>query len=98
MLATATGYKSITLQNGGSLGRSGAGGRIGKPMEVKFSREFDAQRERFAFRFTCEHCAHFDDEKEVCIHGFPNEMHRLGYYIAEKRPKTIVFCKDFDLG
>ena len=67
-------------------------------MEVKFSPEFEAQRVRFDFCFTCEHCAHFDDETDECLHGFPNQMHRLGYYESTPRPETILFCKDFDLG
>jgi hypothetical protein len=67
-------------------------------MEVKFSPDFEAQCERFGFCFTCEHCAHFDDETGECLHGFPNGMHRLAYYTAPKKPATILFCKDFDLG
>ena len=67
-------------------------------MEVKYSSEFDEQRQQYGFCFTCEHCAHFDDETEACLHGFPNKMHRLGYYRTEPRPRTILFCKDFDLG
>ena len=66
-------------------------------MEVAHSVEFDRQRERYTFRFTCEHCAHFDEGPEVCLHGYPCEMHRLGFYEAEPPPRTILFCKDFDL-
>ena len=66
-------------------------------MEVDFKISFDEQRNRFSFCFTCEHCAHFDSDKEVCLHGFPNEMHRLAYYEQTPRPRTILFCKDFDL-
>ena len=66
-------------------------------MEVPFSPNFEQQVERFAFHFTCEHCAHFDDRTGNCLHGFPNRMHRLAYYRAIPRPKTILFCKDFDL-
>jgi hypothetical protein len=67
-------------------------------MEVSYNPKFDEQRERYSFCFTCEHCAHFDTDKEVCLHGFPNKMHRLRYYRKEPRPKGILFCKDFDLG
>ncbi|MCP4680495.1 MAG: hypothetical protein GY854_34435 [Deltaproteobacteria bacterium] len=66
-------------------------------MEVAYDTDFDSQRERYHFCFTCEHCAHFDDETGDCLHGFPSHMHRLTYYLAEPKPLTILFCKDFDL-
>jgi hypothetical protein len=66
-------------------------------MEVAFRPEFDEERERLSFRFTCEDCAHFDDAAGECLHGFPNAVHRLARYAGEPRPATIVFCKDFDL-
>jgi hypothetical protein len=66
-------------------------------MEVVRGPEFDEERERLSFRFTCEDCAHFDDRRGSCLHGFPNALHRLDRYLREPRPATIVFCKDFDL-
>ncbi len=66
-------------------------------MEVPNNPTFDEQRERYSFRFTCDHCVHYDDYQNVCIHGFPNEMHMLEPYESEQKPKTILFCKDFDL-
>ena len=66
-------------------------------MEVAYNLEFERQRERFTFCFTCEHCAHFDDDGETCLHGFPCEMHRLRFYEKDPPPATILFCKDFDL-
>ena len=66
-------------------------------MEVVFRPEFDAQRRAYAFRFACEHCAHFDERDGACLHGFPNELHRLARYEGSPRPAVIVFCKDFDL-
>lgn len=56
---------------------------------------FRQQRERYALRFTCEHCALFDPEREACAHGFPTEEHRLAYYARADAP--LVFCKDFEL-
>jgi hypothetical protein len=67
-------------------------------MEVAFDATFDEQRKRFSFCFTCEHCAHFDTDSGECLHGFPNHMHRLSYYEHTPPPRTILFCKDFDLG
>ena len=57
--------------------------------------DFPQQRERVALRFTCEHCALFDPERESCAHGFPTEEHRDRHYA---RPGALlVFCKDFEL-
>ena len=66
-------------------------------MEVALGPEFDEERERLSFRFTCEDCAHFDERDGGCLHGFPNELHRLARYEGSPRPAVIVFCKDFDL-
>ncbi len=66
-------------------------------MEVDYRPNFEEQRTRYSFCFTCEDCAHFDGETGECLHGFPNEQHRLSYYVSEIRPGTILFCKDFDL-
>jgi len=66
-------------------------------MEVAYEPVFDEQCRRYGFRFTCEHCAHFDDQSAECLHGFPNREHRLAHYSGEPRPATILFCKDFDL-
>lgn len=66
-------------------------------MEVAYSVTFDEQRKRYAFCFTCEHCAYFDDVRDTCLHEFPNAMHRLALYRNEPRPRTILFCKEFDL-
>ena len=67
-------------------------------MEVPFDSIFDTQRVKYNFRFTCEDCVHFDGHTESCIHEFPNQMHRMHRYTDSPRPKTILFCKDFDLG
>ncbi len=66
-------------------------------MEVSYSSSFEDQRRRYSFCFTCDHCAHYDDECGVCLHGYPNELHVLAYYVADEKPGTILFCKDFDL-
>ena len=66
-------------------------------MEVDWKPSFDEERERYGFRFTCEHCSYFDDRSGECLHGFPNYMHRLQFFDSEPRPERILFCKDFDL-
>ena len=50
------------------------------------------QARRFELRHACEHCVHFDDELEVCGHGYPTAEHRLAVGSA------ITFCKEFELG
>ena len=66
-------------------------------MEVAFDERFASQAEEYSLRFTCEHCAHFDEASGVCIHGFPNGFHRWSHYFGGDPPPTILFCKDFDL-
>ena len=66
-------------------------------MEVAYRDSFSTQCKRFAFCFTCEHCAHFDEHEQSCVHGFPNEIHLLKTYQAEPKPRSILFCKEFDL-
>jgi hypothetical protein len=64
-------------------------------MWVPRDERFDEERERSGLRFTCEHCAFFHEPTGRCIHGFPNEQHRLSFYDAPG--DWIVFCKDFEL-
>ena len=66
-------------------------------MEVAYKQSFEKQRKKYRFCFTCDHCAHFDELKGECIHGFPNEQHLLKRYTAAVSPPNIMFCKDFDL-
>jgi hypothetical protein len=56
---------------------------------------FREQRSRYRLRFTCEHCALFDDEKETCAHGYPTSEHRDAHY--ENPDAPLVFCKHFEL-
>ena len=64
-------------------------------MRLPADRRFHEQRERYALRFTCEHCALFAADTEACAHGFPTEEHRLAFYAKPGAP--IVICKDFQL-
>jgi hypothetical protein len=72
------------------------------------SPRFVAERARYALRFTCEHCSHYQAEQQRCTHGYPTEAHRSERYEAvEARGSAgeqntgaeseLVFCKDFDL-
>jgi hypothetical protein len=52
--------------------------------------ELKEQMERYKLRYTCDDCAHFDEVREACAHGYPTEEHR-------RTGDTVVFCKEFAL-
>lgn len=58
---------------------------------------FLEQSARFALRFTCEHCSHFQAERERCTHGYPCDVHRAAHYEHAGAETELLFCKDFDL-
>jgi hypothetical protein len=52
------------------------------------------EAERFALRFGCESCAHFEPGARTCANGYPNAAHvdeRLG------SREALAFCKEFEL-
>jgi hypothetical protein len=65
---------------------------------VRLNRDpsFDEERVRFALRFCCEDCGHFDGERARCRHDWPTEFHRRAAY-DDARGGEIVFCKEFEL-
>jgi hypothetical protein len=57
------------------------------------------ESERFAFRFTCEHCAHWEGDAR-CSLGYPSEPHRLidlRSLVELGSKRSIEFCKAFEL-
>ncbi|MEZ4269300.1 MAG: hypothetical protein R3F39_23325 [Myxococcota bacterium] len=58
---------------------------------------FEAEVERFAFRFRCPSCAHFAFAAASCSLGFPNAM-LTGAVRAIEPHGELVFCKYFELG
>jgi hypothetical protein len=66
-------------------------------VKQRCTKRFEAERQRFALRFTCEHCSHFQAERERCAHGYPTDAHRSARYEAASPDAELVFCKDFDL-
>lgn len=52
------------------------------------------EAERFRLRFSCDHCAYFDDAHDRCSEGFPHHEHRSS---ALSGRKLLVFCKSFEL-
>jgi hypothetical protein len=53
------------------------------------------ESERFAFRFTCEHCSHFAATESQCSLGYPLKAHHL---IDLRSKQSVEFCKSFELG
>ena len=75
--------------------RAGAQADDARDVRLPRTLDFDAERQRFALRFCCEDCAHFDPSTERCRHEWPNESHR-----REPRPADtalVDFCKEFEL-
>lgn len=67
-------------------------------MVVPRTPRFDEECARYALRFTCEDCGHFDDGSEGCRHGWPVAAHRLARHLAPPRPgDEVVFCKEFEV-
>jgi hypothetical protein len=53
-----------------------------------------SEARRFALRFTCEVCAHFDPEADRCSHEYPHAPHRS---VDPERVSVLSFCKLFEL-
>lgn len=64
-------------------------------MRFLLSQAFLEEQKRFNLHFTCEHCAHFDPRREVCVHGYPITDHVLA--ILKRIDGELVFCKEFEL-
>jgi hypothetical protein len=64
-------------------------------MQTRVDLRFVSEAERYAFRFTCEACAHFDAVRLSCGEGFPNDAHRS---VDLGRAASLEFCKSFELG
>lgn len=48
---------------------------------------------RLVLLYRCDDCAHFDQPRAACAHGYPTEPHRKSLDQGE-----VVFCKEFDAG
>lgn len=59
------------------------------PIDALLRREAEAHR----FVWSCERCAHFDEESPRCTLGFPHEPHRH----AAWDEADLAFCKSFEL-
>lgn len=57
---------------------------------------FSEESARLALRHACEDCAHFDVEREICMHGYPTEDHRRAT-VERGDGAFVVFCKEWEL-
>ncbi|WP_394848349.1 hypothetical protein LZC95_12905 [Pendulispora brunnea] len=64
-------------------------------MKTKLDARLLQEAERFAFRFACEDCVHFDPGPPGrCAHGYPPGPRRDQ---LESAQIEITFCKEFEL-
>lgn len=50
---------------------------------------------RFALKFSCPDCVHYDPRAAACGNGYPAEPH-LEPALEDR--SEVVFCKEFELG
>ncbi len=62
-------------------------------MRTKVDARLRDEAARFALRFACDSCAHFDARSSACVHGYPAAPRADALDASE-----IVFCKEFELG
>ena len=53
---------------------------------------------RFALRFACDDCAHFDADRARCAHEYPPGPRRDALAPTDAGDPTLSFCKEFELG
>jgi hypothetical protein len=61
-------------------------------VRVAADEQFLHEVERFALRFTCESCLHFDRAAASCGNGWPTAEHRQ----VPPPGGLVVFCKEFE--
>jgi len=64
-------------------------------VQLPWTSDFDEERDRYALRFACEDCAHFEARTGCCRHEWPNESHRQE--AARLALRVLDFCKEFEL-
>ena len=60
-------------------------------MRTRVDLQLTDEAKKFALRFACEDCVHFDDQLR-CEHGYPAAPRQADLQLEE-----IVFCKDFEI-
>jgi hypothetical protein len=56
---------------------------------------FVREASTFELRCTCESCAAFDPDQDLCAYGYSTEPHRRLPMVVDQQ---FIFCKAFELG
>ncbi len=64
-------------------------------MRHRVDTQLQEQARAFDLRFACHDCAHFDERRDVCVHGY---VERPSQRDLEKPGQDLAFCKEFELG
>ena len=64
-------------------------------MRTLVDARFREEAARYALRFACEDCAHFEARTGSCRHEWPNQSHRREAALAAL--PVLDFCKEFEL-
>jgi hypothetical protein len=65
-------------------------------MHLAFGPEFRQEWAHYRFRFCCEDCTYMDRQRDRCVHGWPDEEHRLRFY-EDILCRELIFCKEFEV-
>ncbi|HEX3776954.1 MAG TPA: hypothetical protein VHV51_20920 [Polyangiaceae bacterium] len=63
-------------------------------MQTLIDSRLQEEAKRFALRFTCEHCVHFESDSRACANGYPVSAH---LEIDLEVSTRLEFCKEFEL-
>jgi hypothetical protein len=63
-------------------------------MRTRVDERLRLEATRFELRFSCRHCAYFDEARAECSEGYPNGDH-LSSELS--RREEVIFCKSFEL-
>ena len=66
-------------------------------MKTQVDARLRAEAARFAFRFACEDCVHFEADGERCSLAYPAAPRRAALD-ADARQSHLELCKSFELG
>ena len=64
-------------------------------MLTRVDDQLRTEARRYALRFTCDACLHFDADRPSCSHGYPHHEHQG---VDPERVSVLSFCKLFELG
>ncbi len=67
-------------------------------MKTRIDGELQAEARRYAFRFACDDCAHFDASRQGCSLGYPASPRRDALEAASVGgDEGVELCKTFEL-